>query len=234
MELSLLTVYKSPFNKKRIGCNNDGGYIICDSPGIEYDILLSGGIASDISFELELCQKYKLKCLGFDGTSWCNVKDNVNDNIFIINKNIGDIEGENTTDLKKYIDLHNNIFIKMDIEGDELSWVRCLSEEHLNKFSQIIMEFHFPFADDDRIVFEKLNKSHLLIHFHGNNCPAGTVNFKGVVVPNVFECTYINKKYVDLNNIVLNDEVIPGILDMPNCGGMDIFIDYPPFVHSKK
>jgi hypothetical protein len=216
-----------------MGCNYDGGYIISDIPNVNYDILIAGGIAGDISFEADLCEKYKIKCIGFDGTSYCTVKNDANPNIEIISKNIGDSNSENTTDLKDIIGQYNNIFVKMDIEGFELPWVRCLTEEQLNKFSQIVMEFHFPFSDDDKIVFEKLNKNHVLVHFHGNNCPAGTINFKGIIIPNVFECTYINKKYVNLETLELNDEVIPGKLDMPNCHGKDIFIDYVPFVNKK-
>jgi len=231
MDPSLLTVYKCPFPKRRIGCDYDGGYIISDIPNVTYDILISGGIAGDISFEQDLCKRYQIKCIGFDGTSYCSVKNGSNKDIEIISKNIGDINDKNTTDLKDIIDKYNNIFIKMDIEGSELPWVRCLAEEELNRFSQIVMEFHFPFSDEDKLVFEKLNKSHVLVHFHGNNCPAGTVKFKGVIIPNVFECTYINKKYLNLEVLTLNDELIPSSIDMPNCRGADICIDYAPFVN---
>jgi hypothetical protein len=48
MNPEVLTVYKSPYEKKRIGRANDGGYVICDIPNIEYSILLAGGIESDI------------------------------------------------------------------------------------------------------------------------------------------------------------------------------------------
>ena len=82
-------------------------------------------------------------------------------------------------------------------------------------------------------MFEKLNKNHVLVHFHGNNCPAGVIRFKGIIIPNVFECTYIHKKFVNFNTLELNDEVIPGKLDRSNIGGIDIHIDYPPFVYKK-
>lgn len=230
MDPSLLTVYKSPFPKKRIGCAYDGGYIICVLPDVTYDILLSGGVAGDISFEDDLCNQYKLNCIAFDGTPHCVIKDS--ENIKIVSKNIDDKNDESTTDLKDLIQQYNNIFLKMDIEGSELPWIRCLTDEQLNKFSQIVMEFHFPFSDEDRIVFEKINKNHVLIHFHGNNCPAGMNHFKGINIPNVFECTYIHKKYL-VHDVELNDEPIPSSLDMPNCGGYDIHIDYPPFVTKK-
>ena len=91
------------------------------------------------------------------------------------------------------------------------------------------MEFHFPFTDYEKDVFNKINKNHILIHFHGNNC-CGVRNHMGVNIPNVFECTYLHKKYF-VNKPELNTDLIPGILDMKNIDKDEIFIDYPPFVN---
>ena len=64
-----LIVYKTEFHKGRVGRLMDGGYVINRLPG-SYDILISGGIANDISFEKDFLIKYSnIKCLAFDGTS---------------------------------------------------------------------------------------------------------------------------------------------------------------------
>ena len=55
--MNTLILYNSPFQKKRVGKDNDGGYVIVDLPG-EYDILISGGISDDISFEQNLLKEY--------------------------------------------------------------------------------------------------------------------------------------------------------------------------------
>ena len=234
MDPKALTVYKSQFNKSRIGKNYDGGYIICDIPDIQYDFMISGGIADDISFEEHLCNIYKnMKCYAFDGTTYCNINNSIDKNIMFFKTNIGPVNDDQNTNLFDLIEIGNNIFIKMDIEGAELPWLRCLSDEQMKKFSQIVMEFHFPFSEEDIEIFDKINKNHVLFHFHGNNCPAGVVNHKGVIIPNVFECTYVNKKYIDMSKLELNTDNIPGLIDMPNCGGPDIFINYPPFVYKK-
>jgi hypothetical protein len=231
MEPSVLTVYKSQFPKLRIGKQYDGGYIICDIPNVEYDIFISGGIADDISFEEHLCNIYpRMNCYAFDGTQYCTI-NNSSKNIIFINKNIQSFNDSNNTNLFDLINQGQNIFLKMDIEGAELPWLRCLNDEQIQKFSQIVIEFHFPFLKEDIEVFDKLNKNHVLLHFHGNNCPAGVVNHKGIIIPNVFECTYVNKKYLNMSKLELNSDTIPGYLDMPNCGGQDIYIDYPPFVN---
>ena len=42
-------------------------------------------------------------------------------------------------------------------------------------------------------MFKKINETHLLVHFHPNNC-CGSANFKGdIKFPNVFEVTFHRK-----------------------------------------
>jgi len=238
MDPSDLTVFQCPFEKRRIGKNNDGGYIICDIPNIHYSVLLAGGVADDITFEEHLCSLHpEMKCIAFDGTEYCTITRSrvLSDRFVLIKKNIGVEETAEITNLFEWIAQHDDIFIKMDIEGAELPWLRCLTEEQQNKFAQIVMEFHFPFSEEDRDVFSNLNKTHLLVHLHGNNCPAGVVTHKNIVIPNILECTYIHRKFVSPEQAtILNRDPLPGPLDMPNCCGSDINLNYPPFVHLSK
>jgi hypothetical protein len=51
-------------------------------------------------------------------------------------------------------------------------------------------------------------------------------------MPNVFECTYVHKKYLQNSFIKLNTNSIPSSLDMPNFKDTsEIFLNYPPFVN---
>ena len=229
---NMLTCYKSPYKKSRIGKDFDGGYIICNIPYINYDVLLSCGISDDISFEENFCNIYKnTKCIAYDGTIE-NIMFN-NKNITFIKKNINTFNDNNNSNLHSEIDNFNNIFLKMDIEGYEIPWINSLSNEKLNKLSQIVIEFHFPFSYKEVSVFNKLNKNHILVHFHPNNC-LGVRNHKGILIPNVFECTYIHKKYYT-NEYLLNDEKIPSSLDMKNViENPEIYLDYEPFVFKNK
>lgn len=117
----------------------------------------------------------------------------------------------------------------MDIEGGEIPWIKSLSNEQINKFEQIVMEFHNPFSQNEIDAFNKINKNHYLIHFHPNNC-CGVRNHNGVIIPNIFECTYLHKKYF-IGIPELNCDLIPSNLDMKNTNNDDIFINYPPFVN---
>lgn len=228
MEPQVLTIYKSPFNKLRLGRDYDGGYIIAEIPNIKYTTLIAGGIGMDISFEEDFINKYPdVKTFAFDGT--INNLPKHNDNITFIRKNIGYENSNYITNLHDIINANENIFVKMDVEGGEIPWIKSLNDEQMNKFEQIVIEFHFPFSDNEIDVFDKINKNHYLIHFHANNC-CGVINHKGVIIPNVFECTYLHKKYFT-NIPELNTDLIPGKLDMKNTNNPEIYIDYPPFVN---
>lgn len=228
MQPSALTVYKSPFPKVRLGKDYDGGYIISEIPNVSYTTFLAGGIETDISFEEDFINKYpNVKAFAFDGTIKSLPKENAN--ITFISKNIGSENNEEITNLHDIINTNQAIFVKMDIEGGEIPWIKSLSIDQMNRFEQIVMEFHFPFSDNEVDVFDKINTTHYLIHFHGNNC-CGVRNHNGVIIPNVFECTYLHKKYFT-SNPQLNTDLIPSKLDMKNTESDEIYINHPPFVN---
>lgn len=230
MNISILTVFQCPFKKMRLGKNNDGGYIIADIPNHRYEALISGGVRDDISFEESFLSVYNdAKCFIFDG-SVSTLPKNIT-NIKFESKYIGDIETTHSTNIHSYINNCQNIFIKMDIEGAEIDWISSLTAEHIMKISQLTIEFHYPFQQKAENVLYKLSKYFKLIHLHGNNC-CGMRNESNIMIPNVFECTYINNNLLNLDKIQLNKDSIPGYLDMSNIPNVeDIYIDHPPFVN---
>lgn len=224
-----LTVYKSPFPKVRIGNAGDGGYVIADVPGAQYTVLLAGGVCEDISFEDALMKRYPgMKCIAFDSTvSSLPVHDTP---ITFVQKNIGGHNDSTTTNLHDIINSTDRIFVKMDIEGGEKPWVNSLTDDQLNRFEQIVMEFHWAFDWDAPGMYANLNKYHRLIHVHANNC-CGVRTHKGVVIPNVWEGTFLHKKYFG-NMLSLSTESIPSSLDVRNMPqNPEIQIDHPPFVN---
>ena len=112
-------------------------------------------------------KKYNIKCEAFDGSVSKLPKPN---NKISFNKlYIGDINNDNYTNLHDLIDKHNNIFLKMDIEGGEFPFFHSLNSNHMNKLKQIVLEIHFPTTPHRWEILDKLAETHYLIHIHGNN-----------------------------------------------------------------
>jgi len=222
MEPFVLTVYKCPFDKMRLGRDGDGGYVFANIPGVQYTTLLGGGISDDSSFEEDFLKMFPLaKVYAVDGS----IANLDKPGITFIKKMVGAVNTQSATNLHHLI--NNGTFVKMDIEGGEVGWIKSLNDDHLNQIEQIVIEFHYPFSNNEVGMFDKLNKHHVLVHLHGNNC-CGVRTHNGVVVPNIFESTYLHKKYFTKKEF--NTESIPGKLDMRNTSKPEIFIDHPPFV----
>ena len=234
--IELLKVYN--FDKKfRCGANGDGGYVLAEMDG-DYDCYISCGISNEESFSRDFINKYNINkndSYGFDGT--------INDypyeytqNIQFIKKNINSFNDENNSNLNFLIEKYNNIFLKMDIEGGEYPWLLNINEEQLNKFKQIVIEFHgitndgWGYTNNDKMkCLKKIANTHYIIHAHGNNNDKAVNN-----IPDVIELTYINKKYF---NVVpeLNKTSFPiPNLDFPNIINIpDINLNMFPFVNNK-
>ena len=224
MEPGQITVYKSPYKKDWIGNYPNFGYVICDIPGIIYDAFVSGGYNGDSSFEKEFVQKYK-NCVTYviDGTTLPAFLDNTT----CVKRNIGYYENERETNLHWILNSNTtkNAFIKVDAGGAELPWIKSLTVPHLNKIAQLVVKFNYPFSDYD--VFETLMQTHTLVHL----CPvesSGNRKHKGVVIANVFVCTYIHNRYYN-RTPEMNTDPNPGQND---CVANNIEqINHPPFVN---
>ena len=200
VDLESLSVYVAPLVKMCLGKNYDGGYVVCEAA--PYDLLLSGGVSDDISFEQEFLARYtQLEGKVLDGTvvslpSPCSRLTFERRNVI------------SKTFLEDLL-FHENVFVKMDIEGSEYEWLESLSDEALSHIKQMVIEFHRPRSWS---VLSRLAKTHWLVHLHGNNFGSITT-VSGVKVPEVFECTYLRK---DGQLLHRNSTPFPTILDMPN------------------
>ena len=232
----LLKVYN--FDKKiRCGVNHDGGYVIAELEG-GYDLYISAGISNEESFSRDFINKYDMcesNSFGFDGTI-DNYPYEYTNKISFIKKNINSFNDDYNTDLTFLITKYNRIFLKMDIEGGEYPWILCMSEELLQNFKQIVIEFHCITDNEwntsytDKIkCLKKLSKTHYIVHAHGNNYAKVVDKF-----PYVIELTYVNKKYFeytpDVNKTALPT---PGLDFSNNNSYKDLDLNFYPFVHTK-
>lgn len=221
--------------KKRLGVNSDGGYVIGLLDG-NYDFYISAGVSNEESFSRDFIEMYnmnKYNSAAFDGTI-NNYPYNYTDKITFYKRNISPYKDNKNANLSYFIDNYKDIFLKMDIEGTEFPWLLSLSQDNLSKFKQIVIEFHGINDDswnttlqDKKCIFNMLSQTHYPIHIHGNNC-GGIINN----IPDVVEITYIRKNSINyepkLNNTVLP---IPGV-DFPNSLSIpDYDLNFYPFVN---
>jgi hypothetical protein len=216
MNIDALEVYEWPGTKIRIGNKDgDGGYVIAETDG--YDCLISAGIGGDISFELDFISRWKVPCFAFDGTSDANYNYDIDNGITFVQKNVGNVNDDKTTDLIEYIARYKNIFLKMDIEGHEYKFINNVPKSLMTNIKQMVVEIHYPMRTVNHWnIFDRINWSHALIHLHPNSqCGFSTCTYPThtLMIPNVPECTYIRREPF----FKLNSDPIPNpVLDKKN------------------
>lgn len=114
----------------------------------------------------------------------------------------------------------DNMILKMDVEGAEWGFLSTVSPSLLNKFDQMVFEFHFLTKSKNLYemgaiisFLQKINLTHSPVHLHGNN--HGTfLKLGDFICPDVLELTYVknsNYRLTDDENISL-----PIPFDAPN------------------
>jgi hypothetical protein len=200
----MFDIYKSKFPLVRVGNNGDSGYVV---PSLtDFDLYIGGGVGSSYCLENDYdtikyfdIKNYKI----FDATTK-DVPDDADPGY--IPKNIGIMNTETLTNLTQELADYSNVFLKMDIENCEWNWINFLDYETLNKFKVIVIEMHFigfpeELGDNDVEMFEKLSafkklqKTHRLIHAHGNNYSPHILEFDAYRIPSVSEFTFVKKEY---------------------------------------
>ena len=193
--LQALRVYAPRNAKRRLGRDHDGGYVIVG--GLAYDLYLSCGIGDDTSFERAFLELHDVLSFAFDGT--VARPHDLPAQMGFYQKNIDVKWTQNTDNLRWFLDgdRFHDVFLKIDIEGGEWEWLRCLDQRQLLRFRQIVIEFHGLLDDSwgaspqlKSEVLVKLAETHRAVHAHGNNHGPMT-SVEGHDVPHVLEVTYL-------------------------------------------
>jgi hypothetical protein len=192
------------WKKIRLGNNYDGGYVIPDLP---YSKLSSFGISNNMTFDTDFVNKYKYSSAYlFDPT--INNLPSTHDPSKICFSRIGlgpeNMETEicgmkcNVKTLNDIVsnESDNKLLLKIDIEGGEFESLMNATDETLNKFMCIVVEFHWLCNEDKKQkieCFRKLNNLFYVIHAHANNHSPILVKEDFYHVPDVMEITFIRK-----------------------------------------
>lgn len=215
--------------KIRLGRDCDGGYVMLDDFEA-IDAAFSFGVGHDASWDLDVADR-GISVYQFDHTVPSGPAEHPNLHFFR-SKIVPQLHADGETIaqlLRRYAKgFHCRCLLKMDIEGDEWPVLEHVELGQLQRFAQIICEFHnFSRASDPGwcaiaiAAMDKLSKSFQVIHVHGNNhmpfiC-VGNVPF-----PEVLEVTLANRERYQFEDI---NEEFPTPLDRANLPGRaDLFL----------
>jgi hypothetical protein len=209
--VSLLKVYQTydadgPIQLRRIGKQNDGGYVIPELAMQEADVVIGYGISYDISFEESAAAIYGKPSYGFDCT--CPpIQSQQQSCHFVPSCIVGDKSSHSFSNFgtfSEHLDLigatDKRVFIKMDIEGSEYETIPDILKRAI-QITGIVLEVHFmePHEIAQALyLMQRLNEEFLLVHVHANNgcrlCfSAGNVEGG---IPRLLELSYINRRLV--------------------------------------
>lgn len=200
--------------KVRYGPPRDGGYVILDRNFGEKGIL-GYGVDKDVTFENDLTAKYGIPGWVFDHT----ITDVPATGPGVTYVPEGITGGEEAaplfnlaTHVERFIGPTGDYMLKMDVEGAEWEVLRTAD---LSRVTQLILELHNLESFPEEVI-EKVNKSFVLVHVHGNNCHNQPWYWKDRWhrVPRYLECTWVRKDLVEC--IGPSKEKYPTALDVKN------------------
>jgi len=186
--------------KVRVGCANDGGYVMADT----FDILgaISVGIGTNVSWDQAIAGR-QIPVFMFDPTIRRLPEPVVGGKFFRLGLGNSDASGPYVplSTLVGQAQLSNvePLILKIDIEGSEYTSLSAVSDAQLSRFQQIVIEFHdlsnlHSSIKGESIIHlaRQLSRQHCPIHVHGNNYDS-LVRFGNAWFPNAVEVTYLHK-----------------------------------------
>lgn len=214
--------------KRRLGKPNDGGYVIPLEILTELDVVLVFGINDEDSFEKDLAKYVDPKKIPFLLCDpYVQYKEGEKNNFLFFP--IG-LTGKSEGALKSWKEIQDlfrlkgkRIFLKIDIEGSEWEAFESVESSDLENVMCIVIEFHdllqLKSFEQQKKVLSNLLKDFILIHLHSNN---HGIYFKhpitGRYYPDVLECTYIRRDFLEKRGIDTKKRTtpFPSELDQPN------------------
>ena len=188
---------------RRLGPKGDGGYLVpddlhgitaCFSPGV-----------NDVSGFEQACAELGMQVFLADKTVEKPPTDH--SRFHFTKKFIGASSSGDFMSLQDWVSdslpgHQEDLLLQMDIEGYEYPVLLSLPESLQQRFRVIVVEFHQldllwsrPFFQLATAAFEKLQKTHVCVHIHPNNCfPVSSLN--GVEIPPLAEFTFLRKNRV--------------------------------------
>lgn len=198
--INKLRVVTTNIELVRIGPDGNGGYLLPNDFD-DIEALFSPGVGSVSDFEND-CANLGMKVFLADNS--VDGPAILNENFIFDKKFIGSTVNDDFLTLDEWVSKYNlkknsDLMLQMDIEGYEYEALLSASNQLMNRFRIIVIEFHElnllfskPFFDKFSNVFDKILQSHECVHIHPNNC-CKIVKKGNIEIPPVMEFTFIRK-----------------------------------------
>ena len=206
----------------RFGNQHDGGYVMIDDVRPEFGVI-SFGVGYDISWDVAL------SALGCEVNIYDDSVDELPQELaggIFYKERIGFPANLSVTDTAKAVRRmpeREEFLLNCDIEGSEWELFSGIDERDLNKFNQIIVEFHSlsRILENDFYIrainaLSNISKTHFVVNLHANNF-ANLYIMGNCLLPDVVEVTWASKsKYgKDICSQILIDQNSENTLSRP-------------------
>lgn len=198
--IRLLTPVHVGIELKRIGSDQDGGYLVPDDmAGVGGCI--SPGVSTEVGFDLAMADR---DIAVFMADASVTGPPQKNDLFRFYPKFLDVIDDDQNMRLETLIAEASNytrddLILQMDIEGAEYEVLLDTSDEALRRFRIILLECHHLTRlfgrQNSKIIkaaFRKLLRHFHIVHIHPNNVCRPTIR-DGISIPPVMEFTFIRK-----------------------------------------
>ena len=220
--------------KVRLGPHCDGGYVMLDPGrgGVAYSL----GISTYAPWDMEMAER-GFKVHQYDASIADTPTPHHNiifHPYFIMDRDeLPDNARRLLPELTANGDWNQkDIILQIDVEGAEWEIFAAMGERALNKFRQIIVEFHgLEFNMEKLAILEKLRVTHTPVHVHYNNCGQTFQSINNFIYhPKLLEISYARNEdytFTPCNNYFPTPMDAPNVQDKPDVpiGFFDILLD---------
>lgn len=197
---------------KRLGPDEDGGYVMPEKVLDECVALFTYGVGNEIRYETDFYNQYNKPIFVFDHTINYTPPEYMNHT----KQGLG-YGPDMDCFINHYAErkISGPVYLKVDIEGGEYPYFLNADIDAIADLTiGLSIEVHWLETDKDRDNFvkmmERLSKRFTLVHTHGNTW-GDMFNLDGNDVLNVYELSFINTDYI-------TDEIKPISVEYPIIG----------------
>lgn len=186
-------------NLIRLGPNGDGGYLVPnDLEGI--NLLLSPGVDVESGFEWDCAEKgMEVHLIDESVESPAIQHPNFHFHPFFLGMDSEKISLDEFVSNHQLWEKSGDWMMQMDIEGAEWETLMQVSDSLMNRFRILVIEFHGldnmfydAYFDLGQKLFQKLLKTHAVVHLHPNNAYR-TKAIRGIEIPRYMEFTFLRR-----------------------------------------